>query len=362
MLRSGPACWAGSRLPPRPSCMATGVAPGRSPADRARPNSTRGTQLFDDAKYREAVQALVRAREYDPELKAPATRLGGAVAAAGRRLRPRRAGGQLAGHLDGRRRGPRAARRDALEHRALRGSQRPLHHRADARRAAIRRRCTASPACSTPAARRPTRSSPSSAPSSAIRKSPSTTTPAPTCSNASATTGVAADELERYLRYLPEKGFKDQIKLAKARMKFLRHFGDRTPLSMGADVPHAGARHPVPRGTREAVRQGQDQRPPQRRSRARHRRRDDRALRGGRAARAGLLGGRDAQRRRRRRRPAPAQAGAHQQARDRHAEDRARAGDDQGSAAEEVAGGRHRRVLAARGRAVDARRLRRRSS
>ena len=47
---------------------------------------------------------------------------------------------------------------------------------------------------------------------------------------------VAADELERYLRLLPEKGFKDQVKLAKARMKFLRHFGDRTPLSMGDDV------------------------------------------------------------------------------------------------------------------------------
>ena len=59
-----------------------------------------------------------------------------------------------------------------------------------------------------------------------------------------------------------------------------------------------------------------------------------------------------------RRRLASAQARAHQQARDRHAQGRARAGDDQGSAAQEVADGRHRRLLAARGRPLDARRLR----
>jgi tetratricopeptide (TPR) repeat protein len=43
---------------------------------------------------------------------------------------------------------------------------------------------------------------------------------------------VAADELERYITLLPKNGFKDQIKLARARIKFLRHFRDREPLRM----------------------------------------------------------------------------------------------------------------------------------
>lgn len=55
---------------------------------------------------------------------------------------------------------------------------------------------------------------------------------------------VAADELERYLTLLPKEGFKEQIKLARARIKFLRHFKDRTPLQMTPDV--AGQVHVVP--------------------------------------------------------------------------------------------------------------------
>jgi predicted aspartyl protease len=47
---------------------------------------------------------------------------------------------------------------------------------------------------------------------------------------------VAADELERYLRLLPPKGFKAQVKLARARIKFLRSFDGRTPMFMSPEV------------------------------------------------------------------------------------------------------------------------------
>jgi tetratricopeptide (TPR) repeat protein len=47
---------------------------------------------------------------------------------------------------------------------------------------------------------------------------------------------VAADELERYVALLPREGFKDQVKLAKARIKFLRHFKDRTPLHIAPEI------------------------------------------------------------------------------------------------------------------------------
>lgn len=55
---------------------------------------------------------------------------------------------------------------------------------------------------------------------------------------------VAADELERYITLLPKNGFKDQIKLARARIKFLRHFKDREPLRMEAGM--ADQVHVVP--------------------------------------------------------------------------------------------------------------------
>lgn len=55
---------------------------------------------------------------------------------------------------------------------------------------------------------------------------------------------VAADELERYILLLPKEGFKDQVKLARARIKFLRHFNNRTPLSMTPEV--ASQVHVVP--------------------------------------------------------------------------------------------------------------------
>jgi tetratricopeptide (TPR) repeat protein len=47
---------------------------------------------------------------------------------------------------------------------------------------------------------------------------------------------VAADELERYMALLPKDGFKDQIKLARARIKFLRHFKDRPPVSIAPEM------------------------------------------------------------------------------------------------------------------------------
>ena len=55
---------------------------------------------------------------------------------------------------------------------------------------------------------------------------------------------VAADELERYILLLPKEGFKDQVKLAKARIKFLRHFKNRTPLEITPEV--ASQVHVVP--------------------------------------------------------------------------------------------------------------------
>lgn len=55
---------------------------------------------------------------------------------------------------------------------------------------------------------------------------------------------VAADELERYVTLLPKEGFKEQVKLARARIKFLRHFRDRAPLSMSPEV--AAQVHVVP--------------------------------------------------------------------------------------------------------------------
>ena len=54
--------------------IATGVPQAGAPLT-GRAEFDRGSQLFEDAKYREAVQAFVRAREYDPDLKAPATRI-----------------------------------------------------------------------------------------------------------------------------------------------------------------------------------------------------------------------------------------------------------------------------------------------
>src|SRR5690606_22795278 len=78
---------------------------------------------------------------------------------------------------------------------------------------------------------------------------------------------VAAEELERYIGLLHEDGFKNQIKLARARVKFLRHFKDREPLRIAADaldtvhvVPFRGEREKLfvkvkvtGRGTRELV-------------------------------------------------------------------------------------------------------------
>ena len=206
-----------------------GGSPGRNSADGAW-NLPRHATLPTPSTARRCTPSS--GPEYDPEFQVAGHALGGALAPAGGRFRSRRAGGQFAGHSPSVS-DPLAARRDPLEYRTLRGSQRPLHRALtlDARHSAALHGMLA---CSTPAARLPMRSSLSSA----IERDPEVLEYHHTRAyllERFGHYGVAADELERYLRLLPEKGFKDQVKLAKARMKF-QAFGDRTPLSMGDDV------------------------------------------------------------------------------------------------------------------------------
>ena len=195
----------------------------------------RGTKLFTDAKYREAVQALVRAREYDPELKAPATRLvvrsllrvgdfGRAETEASALVTATVGAEDLAlhaetlwstGHFEeANARYTTALTLDARNPASLHGMARVLDARGKTPDALV-------------------------AVERAIERDPEV----PEYHHTRAyllerlgNYGVAADELERYLRYLPQKGFRDQVKLARARMKFLRHFGERTPISMSDEV------------------------------------------------------------------------------------------------------------------------------
>ena len=214
--------------------MATVVPQAGAPLT-AQAEFARGNQLFADAKYREAVQALVRAREYDPELKTTATRLvvrsllrvgdfGRAEQEASSLVGSSVGAGDLAlhaetlwstGHFEeAHARYTSALTLDTRSPAALHGIARVLDARGKTPDALV-------------------------AVERAIERDPNVAEYHHTRAyflERLGHYGVAADELDRYLRLLPEKGFKDQIKLAKARMKFLRHFGDRTPISMADDV------------------------------------------------------------------------------------------------------------------------------
>lgn len=195
----------------------------------------RGSRLFDDARYREAVQALVRAREYDPEFKLPATRIVvRALLRVGDFGRAEQEASSLitssvgvddlslhgetlwsTGHFEeANARYTTALTLDTGHPPALHGIARILDARGKTADALV-------------------------AVERAIERSPEVPEYHHTRAYLLERLGnyaVAADELERYLRLLPDKGFKDQVKLARARIKFLRHFDSRTPLLMSADV------------------------------------------------------------------------------------------------------------------------------
>jgi len=214
--------------------MATVVPQAGAPLT-AQAEFARGNQLFADAKYREAVQALVRAREYDPDLKTTATRMvvrsllrvgdfGRAEQEANSLVNSSVGAEDLAlhaetlwstGHFEeAHARYTSALTLDARQPAALHGIARVLDARGKTPDALV-------------------------AVERAIERDPNVAEYHHTRAyllERLGHYGVAADELDRYLRLLPEKGFKDQIKLARARMKFLRHFGDRTPISMAEEV------------------------------------------------------------------------------------------------------------------------------
>lgn len=196
---------------------------------------SRGQALFADAKYREAVRHLIRAREFDPSLNVLATRsvvrallrvgdFGRAEAEASSLITSTVAAGDLAlhgetlwsvGHFDeASARFIAALQLDPQHPAALHGQARMLDARgktADALGAVER----------------------------AIERESETPEFRHTRAYLLERLGyypVAAQELERYLTLLPAKGFKEQHRLARARIKFLRHFGTRTPLLMSDQV------------------------------------------------------------------------------------------------------------------------------
>ncbi len=214
--------------------LATVVPQAGSPAT-AQSELSRGRALFDDARYRDAVLHLVRAREFDPDLSAPVTRIvvrallrvgdfSRAEEEAGSLVDARVGAADLAlhgetlwsiGHFEeATARYQAALALDAHNPAALHGISRVLDARgrtADALTAVER----------------------------AIEREPGSAEYRHARAYYLERLGqyaVAAGELDRYLRLLPSRGFKDQVKLAKARIKFLRHFADRTPLSMSAEV------------------------------------------------------------------------------------------------------------------------------
>ena len=233
LLAHGPRLLGGAVVAAVAVVMAT-VAPHAGAPLTGKAEFTRGTELFDDAKYREAVHALVRAREYDPDLKTPATRLvvrsllrvgdfGRAEQEASSLVNATVGAEDLSlhaetlwstGHFEEANAGyTTALTLDAGYPAALHGIARVLDARGKTADALV-------------------------AVERAIERDPEVAEYHHTRAYLLERLGnynVAADELDRYLRYLPEKGFKDQIKLAKARMKFLRHFGDRTPIAMPED-------------------------------------------------------------------------------------------------------------------------------
>ncbi len=210
------------------------VAPRAGAPATGKSEFARGTQLFADAKYREAVQALVRAREYDPEFTGQATRIvvrsllrvgdfGRAEEEASSLVSSTVGAEDLSlhaetlwgiGHFEeANARYTAALALDAAYPPALHGMARVLDARGKTRDALV-------------------------AVERAIEREPEVAEYHHTRAyllERLRNYAVAADELERYLRFLPQKGFKEQVKLAKARMKFLRHFGDRQPIALGAD-------------------------------------------------------------------------------------------------------------------------------
>jgi len=219
------------------------VSPLASPPATAQSELSRGQSLFNDAKYREAVTHLTRAREYDPALAAPVTRtivrallrvgdFGRAEEEAGTLISSTVDADDLALHgetlwsigsfEEANARFSAALTLDAHHPAALHGISRVLDARGkteDALQAVERaiERDAESPEYHHTRAYYLER----------LRRY-----------------RVAADELERYLRVLPVKGFKDQHKLARARIKFLRHFDERTPMLMTPEV--ASGLHVIP--------------------------------------------------------------------------------------------------------------------
>lgn len=214
--------------------MATGVPHAGVPLTAAA-EFARGTSLFEDAKYREAVSALTRAREYDHALIAPATRLiVRALLRVGDFARAEDEAGTLVGATVG------------VDDLSLHGEtlwSTGHFEEANARYNAALTLDPGYPAALHGIARildaRGKTADALVAVERAIERDQAVAEYHHTRAYLLERLGnypVAADELERYLRYLPGKGFKDQIKLARARIKFLRHFDDRMPIDMGKDV------------------------------------------------------------------------------------------------------------------------------
>jgi tetratricopeptide (TPR) repeat protein len=217
--------------------MATGLPQASAPLT-GRGEFDRGSQLFSDAKYREAVQALVRAREYDPELKTPATRM---VVRALLRVGDFGRAEQEASSL--------VTSSVGAEDLSLHGEtlwSTGHFEEANARYTAALTLDTGYPPALHGIARILDARGKTADALVAVERAIERDGAVPEYHHTRAyllerlgNYGVSADELERYLRLLPEKGFKDQVKLAKARIKFLRHFDDRTPLRMDDDVRNA---------------------------------------------------------------------------------------------------------------------------
>ena len=211
------------------------VSPLAGPPATAQSELTRGQAFFENAKYREAVTHLTRAREYDPALAPPVTRtivrallrvgdFGRAEQEAGTLISSTVDADDLALHgetlwsigafEEANARFTAALTLDAHHAAALHGISRVLDARGkteDALQTVER----------------------------AIERDAETPEYHHTRAYYLERLGryrVASDELERYLRLLPEKGFKEQHKLAKARIKFLRHFDERTPMQMTQEV------------------------------------------------------------------------------------------------------------------------------
>lgn len=222
------------------TAVAAGIAlapagPLATPPTTAQAELSRGQALFADAKYREAVRSLIRAREFDPSLSTPVTR---AVVRALLRVgdfsrAETEASTLVTSTVDA----------DDL---ALHGETLwSVGHfeEANARFAAALRLDPGNPPAMHGMARVLDARGKSVEALALVEKSIELEPETPEFRHTRAYIlermghyPVAAQELERYLTLLPVKGFKEQHRLAKARIKFLRHFGDRTPLEMTEQV------------------------------------------------------------------------------------------------------------------------------